>query len=107
MELRHFSFCPIRLLFFLKNLSSLQTSITKNFINFNAQSGAGQGFAGLAFDAEPHAFAGIATRASWDGATTAVRRTYLDYFLTFLQSSHTLLNQNGQSVIPIHTTLAT
>jgi len=92
--------------FFLpEQWSVTQAWIQANFLEFNQASQPGQGFVGLAFDVEPASFAGNSTRASWNSATPAVRRTYLAYFNNMLQSARTLLNDNSATSAPMQTYL--
>jgi hypothetical protein len=82
-----------------------QAWIQANFLEFNQASSANQQFAGLAFDVEPASFTGNSTRASWNAATPAVRRTYLTYFNNMLQSTRSLLNDNSAANAIIQTYL--
>ena len=92
--------------FLPEDWAQAQGWILTNFVDFNAASAPGEGFAGLALDVEPDSFAGTTGRTSWATSSLAVRRTYLTYFLNFLQSSRALLNQNSASAAPIDTALA-
>jgi hypothetical protein len=85
--------------------AAAQNELQTNVLNFNAASTAAQSFTGVALDVEPDAFAGSSSRTSWSAATAATRRTYVTYFLNFLQSTRALLNSNGGSNLSLETSL--
>jgi hypothetical protein len=86
-------------------LTTTESWLTTNFINFNASATGTQQFVGVMLDVEPEAFAGDTGDLSWNASTNAGRRTYLGDMLTMIQDLRTQMNNNSESTAPLDTTL--